>query len=136
MNKLFILLFGITALFSSFDGCFVGIEGRYEYNIYSSSLSADKNVSITSKNKLHSKLIPAIFVGRNHIFGKNYFFDEFKSIFNFSEDPKLFNAFKRHNITPHLIKFRHYNFWDSGIHCVTTDLHRVGTIKDYFPERS
>lgn len=80
MNKLLILLFGITVLFPSFDGCFIGIEGRYEYNTYSSSLSSDKNVSVTSKNKFHSKLIPAIFVGRNHIFGKNYFGYELKII--------------------------------------------------------
>lgn len=51
------------------------------------------------------------------------------------EDAKMFKAFERHGITPHLVNFRHYNFWDSGIHCVTADLDRTGNLKDYFPER-
>jgi hypothetical protein len=46
-----------------------------------------------------------------------------------------FDAFERYGITPHICPIRHRYFWDGGIHCVTLDLHRDGTMQDYFPER-
>lgn len=48
----------------------------------------------------------------------------------------VFDAFARYNITPHIINFRHRYFWDGGLHCITSDIHREGTMQDYFPERS
>lgn len=48
------------------------------------------------------------------------------------ENPQLMKAFERHGITPHIVNFRHRFFWDGGIHCVTSDLHRDGTMKDLF----
>jgi N-dimethylarginine dimethylaminohydrolase len=36
----------------------------------------------------------------------------------------VFNAFKQHGITPHVVPLRHKHFWDGGLHCVTADLHR------------
>jgi hypothetical protein len=47
----------------------------------------------------------------------------------------VFNAFDRYGITPHVINFRHRYFWDGGLHCITSDIHREGTMKDYFPGR-
>ena len=47
----------------------------------------------------------------------------------------VFDAFNRHGITPHIVNFRHRYFWDGGLHCITADIHREGTQKDYFPER-
>lgn len=47
----------------------------------------------------------------------------------------VFAAFDRYGITPHVVNFRHRYFWDGGLHCITSDLHREGTMKDYFPER-
>lgn len=35
-----------------------------------------------------------------------------------------FDAFKRYNVTPHLVKLRHKTFWDGGIHCLITELDR------------
>jgi hypothetical protein len=52
-----------------------------------------------------------------------------------AEDPVIFKIFDQYNITPHVVPFRHYGFWDNGLHCLTNDLHRNGDIKDYFPER-
>jgi hypothetical protein len=52
---------------------------------------------------------------------------------NYNEE--VFKAFDRHDITPHIVNFRHRYFWDGGLHCITSDLHREGTQKDYFPER-
>ena len=53
---------------------------------------------------------------------------------NYNE--QVFSAFARHGITPHVINFRHRWFWDGGLHCITSDVHREGVQKDYFPERS
>ncbi len=52
---------------------------------------------------------------------------------NYNED--VFKAFDQYGITPHVINFRHRYFWDGGLHCITSDLHREGTQKDYFPQR-
>lgn len=48
---------------------------------------------------------------------------------------KVFDAFARYNITPHICNFRHRYFWDGGIHCITSDLDREGVMNNYFPER-
>jgi hypothetical protein len=48
---------------------------------------------------------------------------------------KAFDAFNRYGITPHICNFRHRYFWDGGLHCITSDLHREGVMEDYFPER-
>jgi len=48
---------------------------------------------------------------------------------------KAFDAFDRHGITAHICPMRHRYFWDGGVHCVTLDLDREGTMQDYFPER-
>ena len=45
---------------------------------------------------------------------------------------KIFDAFERHGITPHIINFRHRYFWDGGLHCITTDLHREGSMKTFW----
>ena len=49
---------------------------------------------------------------------------------------KAFEAFTRHGITAHICPLRHRYFWDGGVHCVTLDLDREGTMQDYFKERS
>lgn len=49
---------------------------------------------------------------------------------------KVFNALERHGVTPHVVNFRHRYFWDGGLHCITSDIHRAGTMQDYFPDRS
>ena len=51
-------------------------------------------------------------------------------------DQTLEKKIKSHNINIHVIPFRHRYFWDGGIHCVTSDLHREGAMQDYFPERT
>jgi hypothetical protein len=48
---------------------------------------------------------------------------------------QVFDAFERHGITPHILNFRHRYFWDGGLHCITSDVDRVGTQKDYFSKR-
>jgi N-dimethylarginine dimethylaminohydrolase len=48
---------------------------------------------------------------------------------------EVFDAFERHGMTPHILNFRHRYFWDGGLHCITSDINRLGEQKDYFPER-
>jgi len=44
---------------------------------------------------------------------------------------KIFDAFDRHGITPHIVNFRHRWFWDGGIHCITLDIKRRGGRERY-----
>lgn len=48
-----------------------------------------------------------------------------KNIICSNYNKELFKVFENHNITPHVINFRHQLFWDSGIHCLTADLDRI-----------
>lgn len=41
---------------------------------------------------------------------------------NYSD--QVLKAFDRHGINPIQVNFRHRYFWDGGIHCITSDLHR------------
>jgi hypothetical protein len=69
------------------------------------------------------------------VFDVNMLVIDEKNVVCNNYNKSVFDAFDRHEITPHVINFRHRYFWDGGLHCVTSDLHREGTIKDYFPER-
>ena len=52
-------------------------------------------------------------------------------------DNPIVNAFlKKHNMEPVYVPWRHRYFWDGGLHCITLDLKREGTQKDYFPKRA
>ena len=35
-------------------------------------------------------------------------------------------------INPIVCEFRDKQFWDNGIHCITQDLYREGSMEDYF----
>lgn len=48
---------------------------------------------------------------------------------------ELFNDLEKEGITCHVVPFRTRAFWDGGIHCITLDIRRRSTIKDYFPDR-
>jgi glycine amidinotransferase len=48
----------------------------------------------------------------------------------------VFDALERYGVTPHICNFRHRYFWDGGLHCITSDLDREGSMNDYFPERN
>ena len=45
---------------------------------------------------------------------------------------KIFDAFERHGVTPHIVNFRHRFFWDGGLHCITSDVHREGKMKTFW----
>ena len=69
------------------------------------------------------------------VFDVNMLIIDEKNVVCNNYNEKVFEAFSRHGITPHVINFRHRYFWDGGLHCITSDLHREGVQKDYFPER-
>ena len=70
------------------------------------------------------------------VFDVNMLVVDEKNVICNGYNEQVFKAFGRHGVTPHIVNFRHRYFWDGGLHCITSDLHREGTIKDYFPERT
>jgi hypothetical protein len=69
------------------------------------------------------------------VFDVNMLIIDPKNVMVFNYNKQVFDALDRYGITPHIVPFRHRYFWDGGIHCVTSDLHREGTMQDYFPNR-
>lgn len=69
------------------------------------------------------------------VFDVNMLIIDPKNVMVFNYNKQVFDALDRYGITPHVVPFRHRYFWDGGIHCVTSDLHREGTMQDYFPNR-
>ena len=70
------------------------------------------------------------------VFDVNMLIIDPKNVMVSNYNKQVFDALYRYGITPHVVPFRHRYFWDGGIHCVTSDLHREGTRQDYFPERN
>lgn len=70
------------------------------------------------------------------VFDVNMLIVDPKNVIVFNYNKTVFDAFDRYGITPHIVPFRHRYFWDGGIHCLTSDLHREGTMQDFFPNRS
>lgn len=66
------------------------------------------------------------------VFDVNMLIVDPKNVMVFNYNKQVFDAFDRYGITPHIVNFRHRYFWDGGIHCVTSDLHREGTMQNYF----
>lgn len=44
---------------------------------------------------------------------------------------EVFDFFKKHKVEPIIFNFRHRYLWDAGVHCITQDLYREGTMQDY-----
>ena len=70
------------------------------------------------------------------VFDVNMIVIDKKNVIVNGYNEKVFDAFSRYGITPHICNFRHRYFWDGGLHCITSDIHRVGVMEDYFPERN
>lgn len=70
------------------------------------------------------------------VFDVNMLIIDPKNVIVFNYNKQVFNALERYGITPHIVPFRHRYFWDGGIHCVTSDLHREGTMQDWFSRQS
>ena len=70
------------------------------------------------------------------VFDVNMIVVDKKNVIVNSYNKKVFDAFSRYGITPHICNFRHRYFWDGGLHCITSDLHREGVQEDYFTDRN
>jgi hypothetical protein len=70
------------------------------------------------------------------VFDVNMLVVDQKNVICNNYNQQVFDAFVRHGITPHVINFRHRYFWDGGLHCITSDVARQGTMQDYFPQRT
>jgi hypothetical protein len=70
------------------------------------------------------------------VFDVNMLIVDPKNVIVFNYNKQVFDALDRYGITPHIVPFRHRYFWDGGIHCITSDLHREGVMQDFFPERN
>lgn len=66
------------------------------------------------------------------VFDVNMLIIDPKNVMVLNYNKQVFDALDRYGITPHIVPFRHRYFWDGGIHCVTSDLHREGHMQDYF----
>lgn len=69
------------------------------------------------------------------VFDVNMLIVDPKNVLVFNHNQQVFDALSRYDITPHIVPFRHRYFWDGGIHCITSDLHREGIQQNYFPVR-
>tara|TARA_B000000557_G_scaffold130649_1_gene105910 strand:- start:208 stop:1503 length:1296 start_codon:yes stop_codon:yes gene_type:complete len=65
------------------------------------------------------------------VFDVNMLVIDEKNVVCNNVNKKVFDAFERHGITPHIVNFRHRYFWDGGLHCITSDIAREGERKDY-----
>ena len=69
------------------------------------------------------------------VFDVNLLVIDQKNVICNNYNKQVFDALERYGVTPHIVNFRHRYFWDGGLHCITSDVHREGTMQDYFPER-
>lgn len=60
-----------------------------------------------------------------------FMIDPHNAVIN-SHNPVVIAALKKHNVTAHIVPFRHRFFWDCGLHCATLDIVREGECVDYF----
>lgn len=69
------------------------------------------------------------------VFDVNILIVDPKNIVVSTHNDQVEVACARHGIEVHVVPFRHKYFWDCGIHCVTNDLDRQGTMKNFFDSR-
>ena len=66
------------------------------------------------------------------IFDINLLIIDEKNIVCNTINKEVFDTFEKHGITPHVVNVRHRYFWDGGLHCMTSDIDRVGDQQDFF----
>lgn len=66
------------------------------------------------------------------VFDVNILIVDPKNIIVSSHNDKVESACAKHGIEVHVVPFRHKYFWDCGIHCITNDISRLGSVKSFF----
>lgn len=69
------------------------------------------------------------------IFSVNCILVDEKNILVIKEDEKIFKHLESIGMTPHHANFDMCYFWDSGLHCLSSDVYREGVTPDYWPNR-
>jgi len=54
------------------------------------------------------------------------------TILSMNYQKEVHDTLKQHGIEPVYCRFRHRNFWDAGLHCLTVDTVREGGMQNYF----
>ncbi len=54
------------------------------------------------------------------------------TILSMNYQKEVHDKLKQHGVEPIYCRFRHRNFWDAGLHCVTVDTVREGGMQNYF----
>ena len=57
------------------------------------------------------------------------------TVFSVGEDQELFDFLHNKGYNVEVFDFRCKTFWDSGVHCLTSDIRRSGSCPDIFPDR-
>jgi N-dimethylarginine dimethylaminohydrolase len=65
------------------------------------------------------------------VFDVNMLVIDPKNIVTTSYNEVLFKKLEQYGITAHVVPFRHRHFWDGGLHCITSDVSRRGTMQSY-----
>ena len=65
------------------------------------------------------------------VFDVNILIVDPKNIIVSTHNDQIESACAKRGITVHVSPFRHKYFWDSGIHCITNDLNRVGSMQKF-----
>lgn len=72
---------------------------------------------------------------RESVFEVNMLVVDECNILVIAEDDAACKHLESLGFNVHVINFRSRGFWDGGLHCLTTDLHREGPLLDYWPTR-
>jgi hypothetical protein len=65
------------------------------------------------------------------VFDVNILVVDQKNIIVTSHNKQVEDACNRYGVKVHVVPFRHRYFWDAGIHCITNDLDRQGSLKSW-----
>lgn len=71
-------------------------------------------------------------VSGESVFDVNMLVVDTKNVITSAKNDQLNSLLEKYGITVHVIDIPQTYFWDGGIHCMTTDLDRVGEKQNYF----
>ena len=74
-------------------------------------------------------------MGRNAeetVFEVNMLSVDENTIISLNYQEECHKKLREHGIEPIYCRFRHRNFWDAGLHCLTVDTVREGGMQNYF----
>ena len=69
------------------------------------------------------------------VFEVNMLIVDEKNVILIAEDDDICKHLESLGYHIHVVDFLTRGFWDSGLHCLTTDIHREGAMIDYWPDR-